>query len=109
MKKYKYNFSEQTKFEGLVGYGEYNLSYDFAIYVNNTIRILVEAQGIQHYEAIGFFGGEEQFAKQQLHDELKRKYAKEKDLILVEIPYWYTEQEIEIAFDENSEIYKICH
>ena len=33
------------------------------------------------------FGGEEQFAKQQLHDEIKREYAKKLNVKLIEVPY----------------------
>jgi len=54
---------------------------------------LIEYQGKQHYEPIAFFGGEENFKKQRINDELKRTYAKEKGLYLVEIPYQITSKE----------------
>ena len=36
---------------------------------------------------VNIFGGEEQFAKQQLHDELKQEYANSLGVPLIEIPY----------------------
>ena len=49
--------------------------------------MLVECQGIQHYEPIEYFGGEEQFKIQQEHDRRKREYAEKKGYKLLEI--WY--------------------
>lgn len=81
------DYEYQKRFDGLLGYGERNLSYDFSFYRSNVLVALIECQGLQHYEAIEFFGGEEQLAKQQLHDELKREYAKKLNVPLIEIPY----------------------
>ena len=36
---------------------------------------------------VNIFGGEEQFEKQQLHDELKQEYANSLGIPLIEIPY----------------------
>lgn len=77
----------QRRFEDLRGYGEHMLSYDFAVYSNGALSALIECQGQQHYMPVNIFGGEEQFAKQQLHDELKREYAAFLGVPLIEIPY----------------------
>ena len=82
-----YDYKKQVKFKDLKGYGEGLLSYDFGIKEHGRYKTLIECQGIQHYEASEFFGGEEQFAKQKLHDELKQEYAKKKGINLIEIPY----------------------
>lgn len=63
------------------------MSYDFGIKKNKQIICLVECQGRHHYRVSSLFGGEEQFAKQQLHDELKKEYAKKIGMPLIEILY----------------------
>ena len=84
----------QKKFDDLTGTGGYLLSYDFVIYDESKPIFLIECQGQQHYNPIDFFGGAEQFEKQQIHDELKRKYAQKIDVPLIEIPYSYTDEQI---------------
>ena len=37
---------------------------------------------------IKYFGGKDSFVKQQKYDEEKRKYCKENNIQLIEIPYW---------------------
>ena len=81
------DYEYQKRFDDLRGYGEGMLSYDFAIYRNGKLSALIECQGLQHYKPIELFGGEEQFAKQQIHDELKKEYAKSLNVPLIEIPY----------------------
>lgn len=40
--------------------------------------VLIECNGVQHYEPVDFFGGEERFAYQLRHDSIKHEYAKQK-------------------------------
>lgn len=84
----------QKKFDDLTGVNGGLLSYDFIFYVDNAPRYLIECQGQQHYNPVEFFGGDEQFEQQQLHDELKREYAKGLGIPLLEIPYTYTNEEV---------------
>ena len=81
------DYESQKRFEDLRGYGERMLSYDFAVYSNGILSALIECQGQQHYMPVNIFGGEEQFEKQQLHDELKQEYANSLGIPLIEIPY----------------------
>ena len=81
------DYTYQKRFDGLIGFGGRMLSYDFAFYKNDVLSYLIECQGKQHYEPVDIFGGEEQFAKQQLHDELKNDYARRINVPLIEIPY----------------------
>lgn len=60
------------------------LSYDFYISDQN---ILIEYQGIQHYEPVKHFGGKTRFRTQRNHDKLKLKYAKTNHYNLITIPY----------------------
>ena len=79
----------QHKFSDLFGTGNGKLSYDFAIPNAKSRFILIEYNGIQHYESCEFFGGEEQFKKQQEHDRRKREYAKQHGYKLITIKYTY--------------------
>lgn len=61
------------------------LPFDF--YLPNY-NIVIEYQGIQHYESIEYFGGQENFENQILRDNIKRKYCEDNNIILFEIPYY---------------------
>ena len=60
------------------------LSYDFYIPDQN---ILIEYQGRQHYEYVGYFGGKSRLEYQQQHDKMKADYANSHDYHLIAIPY----------------------
>lgn len=60
------------------------LSYDFYLPDQN---ILIEYQGIQHYQPIDYYGGEAKFKTQQKHDQIKLDYAKEHGYNLIAVPY----------------------
>lgn len=59
-------------------------------------KLAFEYDGIQHYQAIEYFGGKERFKKQQARDQLKNQYCKDNAIKLVRIPYTYnTKEQIE--------------
>ena len=78
------DFEVQKKFDDLRGNRNVPLSYDFYIKGQNT---LIEYQGQQHYYPVDWFGGEEKFYNQKKIDSAKRKYAKDHNMYLLEIPY----------------------
>jgi hypothetical protein len=61
------------------------LRFDFCININD-IDILVEYNGIQHYKPIKRFGGEENFEKQKINDNIKLNYIKENKIPFIVIP-----------------------
>jgi len=63
----------------------YPLSFDFYIFEYN---ILIEFNGIQHYEPVKIFGGEDQLKIQRHHDEIKYNYCNDNGIPLIIIPYW---------------------
>lgn len=63
------------------------LRFDFAIIIDDSVSYLIEYHGIQHFEPVEFFGGEEAFYIQQMRDEIKRNFAKERGIPLIEISY----------------------
>ncbi len=83
-------FIQQKEFDGLVGLGNGNLSYDFYL---PDYNILIEYQGEQHERPVDFKGFGDKYAKntfkqQQEHDRRKREYAKQNNYNLLEIWYW---------------------
>ena len=62
-----------------------NLRFDF--YLPNFNR-LIEFDGIQHFQPIDYFGGENTFLNYQKNDKLKNDYANKYNIPLVRIPYY---------------------
>ena len=79
------DYNQHKTFPYLRGVRNGYLSYDFYLEKQN---LLIEFQGIQHYEPVEIFGGEKQFKIQQEHDKRKREYAINNNIKLLEIPYW---------------------
>ncbi len=98
LKTYKYTFQEQVKFAGLKGTGNKKLSYDFGVYENGQLDFLIECQGRQHYEPVDFYGGVKQYKIQLEHDRLKQDFCQRNHILLIEIPYTYSDEEIEAIF-----------
>ena len=89
LQKNNISFNTQKKFSDLFGIGDGQLSYDFSIPDEKYRYILIEYNGLQHYESCEFFGGEEQFKKQKEHDKRKRDYAKKHGYKLITVKYTY--------------------
>lgn len=85
LKKHNINYESQKRFKNLRGIGNKLLSYDYYIPCCN---ILIEYQGKQHYQALDFFGGDDQFIIQKEHDKRKKEYAQNNGYDFIEIPYW---------------------
>ena len=82
-------FKNEYTFPDLHSNKDKPLRYDFAILnKNNTPIRLIEFDGLQHTQALEYFGGEEQLKIQQEHDELKNQYALSHNIPLVRIPYF---------------------
>lgn len=75
-------FEPQKRFPGCKD--KHLLSYDFYI---PSLNILIEYQGEQHYHEIKAFGGKKKFDIQIRHDKIKREFANNNGIDLIEIPY----------------------
>lgn len=62
-----------------------NTKFHFDFLIDN--KIVIEYQGLQHYQSVEIFGGEKRFLQQIKYDNFKRNYCKKNNLILLEIPY----------------------
>lgn len=82
----KYEYVHQVTYEGLVGLGGKQLSYDFYI---PSLNILIEYQG-EFHDGNGGKGNDYIMSKLEIqteHDKRKREYALNNDIKLLEI--WY--------------------
>lgn len=86
--KLNIHFETQKTFDGLVGIGGHNLSYDFLIDDQKLFgKILIECQGEQHYHPVKFFGGIQRFNQQVVSDSLKKNFAIKNNYTLILISY----------------------
>ncbi|UYO61806.1 hypothetical protein LNN31_13575 [Acetobacterium wieringae] len=67
------------------------LKYDFAIKTNGEL-VLIEFDGIQHYEPVNHFGGESKFKTQLIRDKRKTEYCEKNNIRLIRIPYWKVDE-----------------
>lgn len=107
--KNKIEYTYGKKYDGLIGIGGRQLSYDFYLPEYN---VLIEMQGIQHVQPVDFTYShnielaETNFKKQQEHDKRKREYAEAHNIPLLEI--WYDEiDHIDTILDSYLQIKKI--
>lgn len=68
-----------------------HLPFDFYI---ESMNLLIEYDGIQHYKPIEYFGGENGLKEQQHNDEIKNKFCKDNGINLLRIKY--NEKHIEV-------------
>ena len=81
-------FQEEYSFQDLVSSSGRPLRFDFAVFDDNgNLDFLIEYQGIQHYEPLEIFGGEENFKIQQQRDMEKKKLFAENGVRLIEWKY----------------------
>ena len=64
------------------------LRFDFAIFKDEKLEMLIEYDGGQHFKAVDMYGGEEGFKKQLERDRVKNEYCKDNNITLLRIPYY---------------------
>jgi hypothetical protein len=88
------SFKQEWKPDGLKHKNQ--LSIDFVIMFKENMIAAIEFQGIQHYKAVNFFGGEEALAENQIRDQIKRDWCRENNIPLLEVHYEWKEIEEEL-------------
>ena len=63
------------------------LPFDFALFENDTLKTLIEYDGIQHFQPVSQFGGKEGFKVLKRNDEIKDKYCKDNRIPFIRISY----------------------
>lgn len=81
-----YIFSTQAKYLDLID--EKCLSFDFHIATHTKHGVLIEYDGIQHFEPNEYYGLKS-FQSGVKHDNMKNQYAQDKNISLLRIPYIY--------------------
>lgn len=90
LNKYNIDFITQHTFDECRD--KQKLPFDFYLPKYNTC---IECQGIQHFEAVDYFGGEERFEYTQKHDNIKREYCENNKIELIYINYTDNDDNIE--------------
>ena len=90
-------FEEGYEFDDLIASSGRHLRFDFAVFTEDgELDFLIEAQGRQHYTAVGKFGGKQGVGRQKYNDIQKRKYCLKNNIKLICIPYY---DEDKISYD----------
>src|SRR6185312_883779 len=63
------------------------LRYDFALFKDGQLTMLIEYDGEQHYEPVEYFGGEDAYQQVVMRDAMKDAYAKRCKIPLLRIGY----------------------
>lgn len=85
-------FEEQKRFKDCKNRKKTDsLPFDFFI---PSYNLLIEYDGLHHFEPVKGWGGEVKFQITQENDSIKNKYCEEHNIKLLRIPYTYTENQI---------------
>lgn len=112
--QYNVPHNSQYTFDNLVGIGGNLLRFDVPVFwdVKKTnLRMLIEYDGIQHFEWVKGWITKKEFKRIQIHDQLKNEYCKNNNIKLIRIPYWDFEnieeilkRELNIHITNNSNL-----
>jgi len=95
-----YKITKQKIFNGCYGFkGERYcdlLKFDAYLKKENGAEVCIEFDGVQHFEPIPFFGGEDGLKSRQERDRLKTEFCLNNGIELIRIPYWDIENIKEI-------------
>ena len=89
LKELNISYKQEFKFDDCRN--KRRLPFDFYL---PDYNICIEYQGKQHYEMVGWFGGENGFAQRQLTDNIKKQYCSDNNICLLAIPYYMKKEEI---------------
>ena len=79
------NFVEQYRIEDCRN--KIPLPFDFAIFQNNELKVLIEYDGEQHFKPMRFNNADKKFKETIRNDKIKKDYCKDNNIELIEIPY----------------------
>ena len=77
-----FEYEKQKTFDDCIF--EDKLKFDFYL---PEVNLLIEFDGIQHFEPVDFFGGKREFKKQIKRDEIKNNYCLDNNIHLLRIKY----------------------
>jgi hypothetical protein len=87
-----YDVSKQKSFQGCFGFKGQNycdlLKFDAYVVKKDGQEVCVEFDGIQHYEPVELFGGQDALDSLMERDNIKTEYCQKNNIKLIRIPYW---------------------
>ena len=92
------DFSTQHRFKEC--FDVMQLPFDFAVFKNGEIELLIEYDGQQHFEPVGMWGGIEGFSNQIRRDGIKNDFCEQNNIEILRIPYWEIDNIDKIVFDK---------
>lgn len=98
LKDYGLSFKEQAKFIGCRSKNGVRLKFDFYI---ESLNLLIEFDGKQHFTKVETFGGSEGFLSQKRNDEIKNRYCESRGISLLRIKF---NENVESAIDKMLEV-----
>lgn len=82
-------YIKEYKFDDLVGKNNGKLRFDFAVFVNQNLKFLLEFDGKQHYTGPeATWKCTHSLEEIQEYDKLKNEYCKKNNILLKRIPYY---------------------
>lgn len=108
LKEHNISYKTEYSFKDLVSpNSNKKLRFDFALFSNKKIIALIEYDGQQHFEPIEHFGGEEEYIKRKINDNLKNVYCDNNSIPLIRISYYDNiEEKLDIMLGEIINEYK---
>lgn len=94
------NVDREVFFDDLIG-DKFPLRFDFAVYTENELRLLIEIDGEYHYKVIV---SEQNLLKQQRYDDMKDRYCERNKINLLRIPYWEFDNIETILYEKLNEL-----
>lgn len=88
---FKHNYKEQRLKD------KRPLEFDFKI---NNLNVFIEFNGIQHYDPLECFGGQEDFERRVLHDNMKIEFCKNNNYPFLVLTYKDKEEDIKQKLKE---------
>ena len=86
----KIDFVRQKRFDDCKNI--LTLPFDFYLPEYNTC---IEFDGIQHFQPVEFFGGDDEFSRLKINDAIKTEYCKFNNINLIRLPYTLSNEDIE--------------
>jgi hypothetical protein len=83
------DFIQQKRFDDC----KHVLTLPFDFYLPNY-NTCIEFDGIQHFQPIEFFGGEDEFNRLKINDAIKTEYCELNNINLIRLPYTLSNEEI---------------
>jgi very-short-patch-repair endonuclease len=88
-------YEKQKTFVGCMSKGKKKCrKYPFDFYLPKY-NLVIEFDGIQHFQPVNFWGGKDSFESQKVRDEIKNQFCKDMGINIIRIPYTMKNNDVE--------------